>query len=214
MSWMKRDVEPSPSSTPTPGRDDWSDHWQAYAESASRNPAQQMRHALILDCMRSAETPVDLLLDIGSGQGDFLSKAVRAGVARHYAGFELSEAGVGISRQKVPGAVFHQVDLVSPPPEISRYAGRADLIVCSDVIEHVDDPIAFCQIIREYLSPGGQVILTVPGGPMSAFDRHIGHRAHFTKASAPRVLEAAGFTVRTVVRAGFPFFNLYRLVVI
>ena len=47
---------------------------------------------------------------------------------------------------------------------------------------------------------------------MSAFDHFIGHRSHYT--SIARVLDAAGFKVEAVKLAGFPFFNLYRLVII
>jgi hypothetical protein len=57
-------------------------------------------------------------------------------------------------------------------------------------------------------------VLTVPGGPRSAFDRYIGHRRHFTASRLRRLLEESGFEDVTVRRAGFPFFDLYRLVVI
>jgi hypothetical protein len=49
---------------------------------------------------------------------------------------------------------------------------------------------------------------------MSAFDRHIGHKRHFTAATLTRLLVDAGFAVESVRGAGFPFFNLYRLLVI
>jgi hypothetical protein len=49
---------------------------------------------------------------------------------------------------------------------------------------------------------------------MSAFDRSIGHRRHFTPESLSQILRESGFRVERAQRAGFPFFNLYRLVVI
>ena len=49
---------------------------------------------------------------------------------------------------------------------------------------------------------------------MSAFDRHIGHRRHFTPKSMRALLERAGFVVERSVGAGFPFFNLYRVTVL
>ncbi len=58
------------------------------------------------------------------------------------------------------------------------------------------------------------MVITVPGGPRSAFDRHIGHRRHFTTTRLHRLLEDNGFEDVRVRRAGFPFFNVYRLVVI
>ena len=65
-----------------------------------------------------------------------------------------------------------------------------------------------------YLARGCRVVVTVPGGPMSAFDRSIGHRRHFTPDSLSQILRESGFRVESAQRAGFPFFNLYRLVVI
>ena len=49
---------------------------------------------------------------------------------------------------------------------------------------------------------------------MSAFDREIGHRRHFTRDSLRRLLAENGLEVERTAGYGFPFFNLYRLVVI
>ena len=49
---------------------------------------------------------------------------------------------------------------------------------------------------------------------MSAFDRHIGHRQHFDRRTIQSILEKAGYSVERTYLAGFPFFNLYRLLVI
>ena len=62
--------------------------------------------------------------------------------------------------------------------------------------------------------PGCRVVVTVPGGPMSAFDRHIGHRRHFSSEDLGRLMQSAGLRVMLVLGAGFPFFNLYRALVI
>jgi 2-polyprenyl-3-methyl-5-hydroxy-6-metoxy-1,4-benzoquinol methylase len=196
------------------GKDDWSEHWQAYAKSASENPAQKMRHNIVLKRLLNLSKKPELLLDIGSGQGDFLYKAVISQSAKKYVGFELSETGVSISRSKVPQAEFIQVNLFSPPDNISRFIGQGNVAICSDVIEHVDEPEEFCRLLKDYLKPDGYLFLTVPGGPMSDFDRHIGHRTHYNQATITQLLIAAGFNVEKVYLAGFPFFNLYRLMVI
>jgi len=49
---------------------------------------------------------------------------------------------------------------------------------------------------------------------MSAFDRHLGHRAHFTPRRLRATLEEAGYGIVELCGAGFPFFNLYRLAVV
>ena len=86
--------------------------------------------------------------------------------------------------------------------------------MCSEVLEHVADPVRLLRNAKSLLVPGCRVVVTVPGGPRSAFDRHIGHHRHFTAADLRGVLTDAGFAVERVQRAGFPFFNLYKLAVI
>lgn len=197
-----------------PEHDNWDEHWDRYAAAASQNPAQQMRHALIVRLLRANARTGARILDIGSGQGDLLVKLHTALPGAELLGFELSASGVEISRKKVPAGKFFVADLFQPPAEIAAFAGWATEAVCSEVLEHVDSPVDFLKASRPYLAAGARLVVTVPGGPMSAFDRHIGHRQHFTRASISRVLASAGFAVERVYLSGFPFFNLYRGVVI
>lgn len=198
------------------GHDDWEQHWDRYASAATRNPAQRMRHAFVLRLLRAdaAEGAGCRVLDVGSGQGDLLVLMQAALPRAELAGFELSRSGVEISRQKVPAARLEVVDLFQPSAAAAAFQAWATHAVCSEVLEHVDDPTAFLRAASAYLADGAKLIVTVPGGPQSAFDRHIGHRRHFTRKSLAAVLEAAGFDVVRAYRAGFPFFNLYRLLVI
>jgi hypothetical protein len=131
-----------------------------------------------------------------------------------FVGFELSERGVDISRKKIPDARFEVADLFHPPAVLEEFSGWAMNAICSEVLEHVDSPETLMAAASQYLAPGASVIVTVPGGPMSAFDRHIGHRQHFTRESIRAVLENAGYVVDCVWLSGFPFFNLYRAMVI
>jgi hypothetical protein len=82
------------------------------------------------------------------------------------------------------------------------------------VLEHVADPVVLLRNSKSLLAPGCRVVVTVPGGPRSAFDRHIGHHRHFKAADLRGVLTDAGFDVERVLRAGFPFFNIYKLAVV
>ena len=195
--------------------DNWDAHWDNYAAAASRNPAQQMRHALIARLLTGErDAGPRKILDLGSGQGDLLEKLHARLPTAQLLGFELSARGVEISRAKVPEGIFLVADLFQPPPELAGYRGWATHAVCSEVLEHVDSPVDFLRAASPSLAEGARLIVTVPGGPMSAFDRHIGHRQHFTRESIGRVLSDAGFDVERVYLSGFPFFNLYRCVVI
>lgn len=198
----------------TISHDDWDLHWDRYASAASRNPAQQMRHRQIAALLLAGATRPARVLDIGSGQGDLLEQLHHLLPEAGLLGIELSESGVRISRAKVPRASFVVANLFHPPDSLAAYVGWATDAVCSEVLEHLDSPVAFLQAAKPYIAAGGRLIVTVPGGPMSAFDRHIGHRRHFTRESIAESLRAAGFDVERVYLSGFPFFNLYRRVVI
>ena len=195
--------------------DDWNAHWEHFGRLASENPAQNYRRRLLLSLLkRMAKTNRMRLLDLGSGQGDFLAVAAQAWPEAELVGFEMSEVGVRMTRRKVPRACVFTVDLPAAPVEVTPFRGWANVSVCSEVLEHLDDPVAFLRASGLYLTDEATLIVTVPRGPLSAFDRYIGHRQHFTRESITRVLEAAGFEVEQVTFAGFPFFNLYRAFII
>jgi trans-aconitate methyltransferase len=195
--------------------DDWDSHWHDYAESAASNPAQAYRRRLVLRFLAAGgDGAPERVLDIGSGTGDLAAEIRDAFPAAEILGLDVSAAAVAHAALKVPAATFLQRDLAgSSEPEAAhrRWATHA---VCSEVLEHVEDPAALLANARSYLAPGCRLVVTVPGGPISAFDRHIGHRQHFTAQSTRALLEQAGFVVERAARAGFPFFNLYRLVVL
>jgi trans-aconitate methyltransferase len=195
--------------------DDWDRHWTTYAEANQRNPAQTYRRRLVLDLLQSVDRrDRERILDIGSGTGALAADLRRQFPAADIVGVELSREGVERARIAVPTATFVQRDLLNDSDVEPRLRGWATAAVCSEVLEHVDEPQRLLRGVVPYLEPGCRLVVTVPGGPMSAFDRSIGHRRHFTPQALSQLLRESGFRVERAQRAGFPFFNLYRLVVI
>jgi SAM-dependent methyltransferase len=156
------------------------------------------------------------VLDIGSGQG---------GLAIHLretypdvAVWGVEYSSVGVERSRAAAAAcgadvsFTQRDLLQPVT-LDPEQPPAGYAVCTEVLEHVDDPVRLLLNSQSLLLPGCRVVVTVPGGPRSAFDRHIGHYRHFGAADLRGVLTDAGYVVERVLRAGFPFFNIYKLAI-
>jgi len=196
-------------------RDDWDRHWQEFNQTAEQNPAQNYRRELILAMLGIAGSGQGArIIDIGSGQGD-MAAAIRARFSSaEILGLELSKSGVEISRRKLPGARFIQRDLLDATEPLEDQRGWATHAICSEVIEHLDDPALLLRNARAYMSASCCLILTAPGGPMSAFDRYIGHRKHWRRQEIEVLLRETGYTPEIVTGAGFPFFNLYRCLVI
>lgn len=197
-------------------QDDWDEHWDRFGEVSNRNPANDYRHAMILKLLGRVPDGA-VLIDIGSGQGQFAVDYQLNNPHVLVLGVEYSAVGVqraerAAERLGAP-ARFLQRNLLEPvrPEPDQPLATHA---VCSEVLEHVEDPTTLMRNALSLLAPGAKVIVTVPGGPRSAFDRHIGHFRHFTAAALHQVLTDAGLDVDRVLRTGFPFFNLYKLAVI
>jgi SAM-dependent methyltransferase len=195
------------------GADDWDQHWDEYATVVEASPAQQYRHDLALRLLEQGGRPARLL-DLGSGQGDLLLDARERWPDVHLLGIEPSESGVRESKRKVPDATFFSGDLTAGAELPGELRGWASHAVCSEVLEHVNDPVELLRGALPAMAPRCRLVVTVPGGRMSAFDHKIGHRQHFTPESLATVLTDAGLEVEWTSGAGFPFFNLYRALVI
>jgi 2-polyprenyl-3-methyl-5-hydroxy-6-metoxy-1,4-benzoquinol methylase len=197
-------------------QDDWDEHWDKFGEISNRNPANQYRHAMVLKLLGAVPEGA-VLVDIGSGQGQFAVDYQRANPNVRVLGVEYSAVGVRRAQHAAErfgvGAEFLQRNLLEP---VALDPGQplATHAVCSEVLEHVEDPVTLMRNSLALLAPGAKVVVTVPGGPRSAFDKHIGHFRHFTASALHGVLTDAGLDVDRVLRTGFPFFNLYKLAVI
>jgi SAM-dependent methyltransferase len=210
---MTRDLAPEET-----GHDpnDWDRHWDAYGEAAEGNPANVYRRNLLLKLLGRPQHG-STVLDIGCGQGEFALHLQRLYPDLAIWGVEYSAEGVvrGQRRAAAEGLAvqFRQADLLQPTA-LAVGQPAATSAVCSEVLEHVDDPVTLIRNARALLAPGCRLVVTVPGGPRSAFDHHIGHYQHFTAVKLRSVLSDGGYQVERVYRAGFPFFNLYKLAVI
>ena len=92
---------------------------------------------------------------------------------------------------------------------------RFDVILASEVIEHVPDPAAFVTALRVHLAPGGTLVLTTPAAEVVAPATQLqgeqaigpgGHLFLFTKASFEQFLRREGFGSVSVVRDGQSLF--------
>jgi 2-polyprenyl-3-methyl-5-hydroxy-6-metoxy-1,4-benzoquinol methylase len=193
--------------------DDWETHWSSFAEAAERNPAQAFRRRLALALLAAHRAP-QRYLDIGSGQGDLAVAVADRWPDAEVAGLDLSERGVEMAAHKLPRGRFRQFDLLSAERPLEGFERWATHATCCEVLEHLDEPEALLGSARRWLAPAALLVVTVPGGPMSAFDRHVGHRRHYTTDNLRTLLETAGFAVVECGGAGYPFFNLYRRTVI
>jgi len=189
--------------------DNWDEHWSQQDLLSNYNPGQILRHELIINTLCNLKN-FNSLIDFGSGQGDLLLKVSKAFPGLKLIGIEYSQVGVDISKSSNPNAFFYKADLMDVDLQNVIHL-NSDVIVCCDVLEHVDKPLDVLRNAYEILTPGGVMLITLPGGPMTKLDYHIGHRFHYDENSLKRLLLESKFETFEVKSVGWPFFNLYRL---
>lgn len=196
----------------------WDSHWQELGDSVFFNtPAILYRWKCLEQLLElnKQNLPDVKLLDVGCGTGEVLEYFLQKYKIIHAKGTDYSAVGLEFAANKMPQADFFRADLCDKNllilPQYLKWATHA---TCSEVLEHLDDPITFLKNTGKLLKKGATLVISVPGGPRSKFDHYVGHKKHYTAKILRHELEVAGYTVDSICCAGFPFHNLYKLAVI
>jgi len=174
-------------------------------------------HAVFWPVVRRLAGPLRAgtrVLDAGCGNGATSAACLELGCS--VVGVDLSESGIEIARQAHPRARFERV----PTDEhiLSRLNEPPfDVVVSTEVIEHLYDPRAYVRGCFAALRGGGRLVLTTPYhgylknlaiSVLGRWDSHAdplwdgGHIKLWSKATLGRLLEEAGFTNLRIRGAG------------
>jgi 2-polyprenyl-3-methyl-5-hydroxy-6-metoxy-1,4-benzoquinol methylase len=103
---------------------------------------------------RSARPPGSSFVDIGCGYGFGTDYALRAMKWRGYGVDPCSLAAAGATQLRVPIEARYFIEDDTQKP--------ADVVMVSEVLEHVTDPRGFVSLLRRAIAPGGLLILSTP----------------------------------------------------
>lgn len=109
--------------------------------------------SLILECL-AAEGARGTLLDFGAGRGELLARLSELGGYQELAGIDLFERPAALP----PAVAWYQQDL-NDPVGITR---QFDVVICSETIEHLENPRHVFRTLRRLARPDGLILLTMP----------------------------------------------------
>jgi len=127
------------------------------------------------------------ILDAGCGTGRNLQRYAQLGPAQ---GIEPSADAVQFCRERgldnVQQATLEQLPFGE---------GSFDLMVATDVLEHVDDDALALRELHRVAAPGGRLVMTVPAFRWlwSEEDDRLGHRRRYTRKGLRALTEQSGW---------------------
>jgi SAM-dependent methyltransferase len=108
--------------------------------------------------MASEIKGVERICDLGCGNGYLAGKLAAAGF--EVTGVDASQSGIEIARRTYPNPefVFSELD------EASKHTGtgKFELVISSDVIEHLYRPAALLEAASDLLKPQGHILIGTP----------------------------------------------------
>ncbi len=147
---------------------------------------------------RTGRPPGSRLLDVGCGFGFGLDFATRT---LQWRAQGIDPARIAALGREMLGVAIEPRYLGDDEPELKA---ACDVVLASEVIEHVASPIAFARTLRNVLRPGGILILTTPDAadlqPQTAAGALVGllapgwHLVFQNRASMEALLRRVGFS--------------------
>lgn len=125
------------------------------------------------------------VLEVGCGVGSFTRRIVEYGAFEHLLSIDISQSAVDycLTRFAHPNLQLQCIDA-------RDVHGQFDLIVCMNVLEHIEDHEGALRHLFDILSPGGTLFLLVPAHQelFNRFDTEGGHFRRYNKRSIRELL--------------------------
>jgi len=104
--------------------------------------------------------PGAVVMDAGCGNGSFIALFRDRNWQLH--GSDLSPTGIEVARKTFPNIKFFLADGQNLYADFLATVGPVDVVISTEVIEHLYDPRGFLRNCYDLLKPGGIVVLTTP----------------------------------------------------
>ncbi len=146
------------------------------------------------------------VLEVGCGTGATGALALQSGRAGRYTGVELLPEAAEEARDVLSEVIVGDVEKL----EFDWRPAQFDVLILSEVLEHLREPGAVLNKLHRYVRPGGLVLASSPnishwrvirelaGGHFPQADRGVFDRTHlrwFTPESFVEMFETAGYHV-------------------
>jgi 2-polyprenyl-3-methyl-5-hydroxy-6-metoxy-1,4-benzoquinol methylase len=100
-------------------------------------------------------TKIKNILDLGCGLGYMTYALNKEGYL--CTGVDLSDTAIKVAKKN-----FGEENFVSGDIAKLNFNKKFDLIVCLELIEHIEKPFEFLELLKKHLEPNGKILITTP----------------------------------------------------
>lgn len=134
----------------------------------------------------------DTVVDVGCGNGALIHFCARQGAEVCF--IDRDEARLEKTREKVEASNARGYRaIVSDCDPIPLEDNTGDLVICTEVLEHVPDPKKFLSELIRVTKPGGMLLLTVPDSRSESFVAATAPPQYFQEPNHIRIFTADDF---------------------
>lgn len=175
-----------------------------YQKGVKNNVLQRVWHARKLQMvLKQIDNSPKSILDVGCASGWFLSRIHKKYPKAKCTGVDIYKEAIFYGRRKYPKISFK----VSDAHKLPFKAQTFDLIVCTEVLEHVEDPAGAIMEMKRVLSKNGRLVIELDSGSIlftivwylwGLSRGKVWHHAHlhsFTVGKLERLLKKSGFAI-------------------
>jgi 2-polyprenyl-3-methyl-5-hydroxy-6-metoxy-1,4-benzoquinol methylase len=174
------------------------------AEAAGNGESGEKLTRVFIKLVQSLDA-VQSICDLGCGNGHISGRLAALGY--RVTGIDASRSGIQLARRTYPQAKF--IEALIEPGLYKSIEGDFDLVISSDVIEHLYRPSDLPAAAHSLLKPGGQALIGTPyhgylknlviaaGGKMDVHFSALhdgGHIKFFSVKTLSQLMTSHGFT--------------------
>lgn len=185
-------------------QNDYEKLWDGLGDFIRFNPGARHRRRIIHKLLKDVH--FNSLLEVGCGPGEILLMvyqnfpAVTSLVGADFAAKTLEENSV-----RMPWAHFVQLDI-----EITALTDQFDVVICSEVIEHLADQSTAIKNLSKMVKKDGYLLISCPTGKIYGTEKVFGHIHHPTKEELFKMATENNLVIQKKLQWGWPFYYLLK----
>lgn len=134
----------------------------------------------------------DVVVDVGCGDGGALNFCAARGA--HLIGVDIDPGVISHVQQRLEGSAARKMEfMLIESPTLPVADATATRVICTEVLEHVDDPAQVMAELARIGKPGARYLLSVPDALQENLQKQVAPGSYFQKPNHVRIISRDEF---------------------